>query len=276
MLIDRIDVYWAKFRWPSCGRPRTPTSPSPTPSSCAWKAAATTRGARAARPTSRATPPSTPSAPSTPCASTWRPRIDRPGHRDRAGHPGPARLHEGQPVRAGRARHHLVGARRQAPRAAAAPRPGRHRRPRGGGGRLRDPGLARSPHGEGPGGGRRGLSAGEAQVPPGMGSLHGGGGTRDLPGPDHPHRLQRGLLSGRHPALPLARPLQARHDRAAAGRRRHEPGQPRGPAAADRDAGLPGRERPEPGPRGGGHRARALPGGQHQDGPRGRAHRVRA
>ena len=101
-----------------------------------------------------------------------------PGHRDRAGSPGPAGLHQGQPVRAGRARHHLVGARRQAPRAAAAPRPGRHRRPGGGRGRLRDPGLARPPHGEGPGCGRRGLPAGEAQVPSGVGSLHGGGGAR--------------------------------------------------------------------------------------------------
>ena len=53
------------------------------------------------------------------------PAHHRPGHRDRAGSAGPAGLHQGQPVRAGRARHRLVGARRQAARAAAAPRPRR-------------------------------------------------------------------------------------------------------------------------------------------------------
>src|SRR6266481_4314850 len=84
------------------------------------------------------------------------------------------------------------------------------------------------------------------------------------------------VLDAKRRALPLARPLQARHDRAAAGRRRHEPGQPRGPAAADRDVGLSRRERPEPDPRGGGHRAQELPGGEHQDGPRRRAHRIPA
>ena len=45
---------------------------------------------------------------------------------------------------------------------------------------------------------------------------------------------------------------RARHDRAAARRRRDEPDQPRGSAAGDRDPDLPRRERAQPGPRPGG------------------------
>ena len=68
-----------------------------------------------------------------------------------------------------------------------------------------------------------------------------------------------------------ARPLSARHDRAAPRRRRDEPRQPRGPAAGDRDPDLPRRERAQPGPRPGGDPAGELQGRQCQGGPRRRA-----
>ena len=49
------------------------------------------------------------------------------------------------------------------------------------------------PDGEDPGRHRRRLPAGQAQVPAGLGSLHGGGGAVDLPRLHLPRRLQRGL-----------------------------------------------------------------------------------
>ena len=60
---------------------------------------------------------------------------------------------------------------------------------------------------------------------------------------------------------------RARHDRAAARRRRDEPDQPRGSAAGDRDPDLPRRERAQPGPRPGGDPTGQLQGRQCQGGP---------
>ena len=148
-------------------------------------------------------------------------------------------------------RHRLVGARRQAARPAAAPRPRRHRRPRGGGRRLRDPGLDRHPAWRR----SRGRSTRAFR---GSSSSSGPDGIcfmveavrSDVPATSpSTSTATRPTRPADTAALPEARPVRARHDRAAAGRRRHEPGQPRGSAAADRDAGLPRRERPEPGPR---------------------------
>ena len=168
----------------------------------------------------------------------------------------------------------MVGAGRQAARAPPAPGARGHAGSGGGGGGLRGAGFHRHPAPEDPGRHRPGLPAHQAQVPPGMGSLHGGGGAIHLPQLHLPHRLQCRLLTRRHRYVQEARSLPSGHDRAAAGRRRHEPDQSRRPAAADRDAGVSRRERAEPRPCAGGHPAGELQGGQHQDGPRGRAHRV--
>ena len=148
----------------------------------------------------------------------------RPGPRVVAGPAGPDRLHQGQRVRPGRPRHRLVGAatrsagvcrctRRSAARPIVSPSGA-------------DFGIQDShghPAREDPGGHRSGLPAHQAEVPAGLGPAHGGRRAIHLPEFHLPHRLQRRLHAGRRRSLPQAGPLPPGHDRAAAGRRRHEP-----------------------------------------------------